>query len=215
LEYLQLSLALAGDECIRGRCTLNHPIPAPMKRSLLFAPVLLALVFLATSARSAERGYVDIGKFTPANGCEFVEVNLHAPLLKIACLFIDKDEPEVAALIRSLKHVRVNVVGFDDTNRRDTTDRVRSIRAGLEAQGWSQTVTVQDKGDAQDVAVYVKMNEDNSIDGVVVTVIDMSARQAVFVNVVGNITPEQLAAVGKGLDIQPLTHLSLHHRKAS
>ena len=102
-----------------------------------------ALLSFATVGRAAEPGYVDLGKFSPAEGCQFVEVNLHAPLLKFASIFVDKEEPEAAALIRSLKHVRVNVVGFNDETRGETTERVRSIRKELATQGWTQVVTVQ------------------------------------------------------------------------
>jgi len=65
------------------------------------------------------------------------------------------------------------------------------------------------------VGVFVKMREDESIDGVVVTVIDRSDDKAVFVNVVGNITPEQISALGEGLNIEPLAKLSLKGRKKS
>jgi hypothetical protein len=74
----------------------------------------------------------------------------------------------------------------------------------LEGQGWTRVVTVQEGGKDQDVGVYVKMNTDDTIDGVVVTVIDAGEKQAVLVNVVGNIKPEQIAALGRQLHIDPL-----------
>jgi hypothetical protein len=40
-------------------------------------------------------------------------------------------------------------------------------------------------------------------------VIDSNEKNAVVVNLVGNIKPEQLAAVGKSLHIDPLAHLNL------
>ncbi len=162
---------------------------------------------LAAFARGAEPGYADLGKFSPTEGCQFVEVNLHAPLLKFASIFVDKEEPEAAALIRSLKHVRVNVVGFNDETRGETTDRVRTIREELAAQGWTQVVTVQEAGKAEDVGVFMKLNDRDEIDGVVVTVIDSNGKQAVFVNVVGNIKPEQIAALGDRLDVPSLAEL--------
>jgi len=55
----------------------------------------------------------------------------------------------------------------------------------------------------------VKTNSSDGIDGVVVTVIDTGEKQAVFVNVVGDIKPEQLAALGKNLHIDPLEHLKI------
>ena len=192
----------------------NHSRGIPMKRIRFFS-ILAAVALAATGVRAADPGYVDLGKFTPAKGREFVEVNLHAPLIKLAARFVDKDEPEVAELLRGLKHVRVNVVGFDETNKRETTDRVDAIRSELEGQGWVKLVTVKEAEQAADVGVYVKMREDESIDGVVVTVIDRSDDKAVFVNVVGNITPEQISALGEGLNIEPLAKLSLKGRKKS
>jgi hypothetical protein len=186
-----------------------------MNPRLFFLSICSAVALAATSVSAAESGFVDLGKFKPAKGCEFVEVNLHAPLIKIAARFVDKEEPEVAELLRSLKHVRVNVVGFDETNKEETTNRVEAIRSELEGQGWIKLVTVKEAEQAEDVGVYMKMREDESIDGIVVTVIDRSDDKAVFVNVVGNITPEQISALGEGLNIEPLTKLQLKGRKKS
>jgi hypothetical protein len=180
-----------------------------MKTFLRTSSVILALLLTALSAQAAAPGYVDIGQFKPADGCQFVEVNLHAPLLKFASIFVDKEEPEVAALIRTIKHVRVNVVGYDESTRADTTDRVEGVRRELEAQGWAQMVTVKETGDAENVAIFVKMAADDSVDGLVVTVIDSRKKEVVFVNLVGNIRPEQIATIGKRLNIDPLAKLTM------
>jgi hypothetical protein len=179
-----------------------------MKSILRRSTAVLAFSLVALGAQAATAGYVDIGKFKPADGCQFVEVNLHAPLLKFASVFVDKEEPEVAALIRSVKHIRVNVVGYDESTRAETTERVEGIRRELEGQGWTQMVTVKQTDETEDVAVFVKMAADDSIDGIVVTVIDSGKRQVVFVNLVGNIKPEQVAMIGKRLNIEPLSNLS-------
>ncbi|ACB76453.1 DUF4252 domain-containing protein [Opitutus terrae] len=182
-----------------------------MNRFLRHALATTALAVTALTVHAGEAGYVDLGQFKPADGCQYVEVNLHAPLLKFAAAFVDKDEPELAKLIRDLKRVRVNVVGYNDTTRADTTDRVQGLRRELEKQGWMQIVTVQQQGekDADDVAIYVKMAADESVDGLVVTVLDTRQDQAVVVNIVGNIKPEQLVALGKGLHIEPLAQLRM------
>lgn len=177
-----------------------------MKRILGLA-VLASTLALAPFAAAAESGYVDLGKFTPAEGGQFVEVNLGAPLLKFASVFVDKEEPAVAEMMRNLKHVRVNVVGFNDDTRADTTTRVRALRQELSKQGWTQIVTVQEPGKAEDVAVFVKLNNEESIDGVVVTVLD--GQQAVVVNVVGSIKPEQIAALGERFNVPALADLKL------
>jgi len=178
-----------------------------MKTLARFGAASLALALVTLGARAADSGYVDFGKFTPAEGCEYVEVNVQPTLLKFAAAFADKDDAQAAALLRSLKRVRVNVVGYNDGTRADLTERVKQIRHDLEAQGWEQVVTARHGSKETDVAIYVKPHGDDTIDGLVVTVIDPCEKQAVFVNVVGNIKPDQLAALGKSLHIDPLTDL--------
>lgn len=181
-----------------------------MKTLARLGAATLALALVTLGARAAEPGYVDLGKFTPAEGCQYVEVNLHSPLLKFAAMFADHDNPQAAELLRNIKQVRVNVVGYNDKTHADLTEHVTKIRHDLEGQGWEQIVTVKDsRHHDQDVAVYVKMNGEDSIDGVVVTVLDPDDKQAVLVNVVGNIKPEQIAALGQQLHIDPLSHLKV------
>lgn len=181
-----------------------------MNRFIRISSLSCAIALAATTAQAATSGYVELGQFKPTDGCQFVEVNLHAPLLKLAALFVDKDEPDAAALIRSLEHVRVNVVGYNEGTQAETTDRVKAIRRDLDAQGWQRMVTVQEGGKAQDVAIYLKMGENETIAGLVVTVMDSGEHQAVVVNVVGNIKPEQIAAIGKSLHIDPLSKLAIN-----
>ncbi|HUP88941.1 MAG TPA: DUF4252 domain-containing protein [Longimicrobiales bacterium] len=186
-----------------------------MKNSLRLTAALVALSVFSLTAHAAAPGYVDIGKFKPADGCQFVEVNVHAPLLKFASAFVDKEEPEVAELIRAIKHVRVNVVGFNEKTREETTNRVEGVRHELSAQGWTEMVTVKQAEDAENVAIFVKMTDNDSIEGLVVTVIDTNKKEVVFVNLVGNINPEQLATIGKRLNIDPLAHLTVKLNKKS
>ena len=186
-----------------------------MKNSLRIAAALAALSLSSLVAHAAAPGYVDIGKFKAADGCQFVEVNVHAPLLKFASAFVDKEEPEVAELIRAIKHVRVNVVGFDEKTREETTSRVEGVRHELSSQGWTEMVTVKEAQDSENVAIYVKMTDNDSIEGLVVTVIDSRKKEVVFVNLVGNINPEQLATIGKRLNIDPLAHLTVKLNRKS
>ncbi|HVU24382.1 MAG TPA: DUF4252 domain-containing protein [Opitutus sp.] len=180
-----------------------------MKSPLRVAAFALACSLVSLTARAAEPGAVDLAKFVPADGCEYVEVNLHPAVLKFASVFVDKNNPEVATLLRNLKRVRVNVVGYNDTTREDTTARITKIRDRLETEGWSKIVTARQGDKDEDVAVFVKTNNSDGIDGIVVTVLDSREKHAVFVNIVGDIKPEQLAAIGKQLNIDPLEHLHI------
>lgn len=178
-----------------------------MHAKLRLATASLALGLSLCAARAADPGYVDLGKFTPADGCEYVEVNLQPSILKFASMFVGKEDRQAAELLRNLKQVRVNVVGYNDATRAETADHVAAIRRELTAQGWEQIVTVRHSPKDEDVAIYVKPHGDDAIAGLVVTVIDASKREAVVVNIVGNLKPEQLANLGRGLHIEPLEKL--------
>lgn len=174
-----------------------------MKRPLhcLLASALIALApALATRAESP--GLVDFGKFTaPGNGSELVEVQVRSNLLNFAATLVEKDEPDAARLLRSVQLVRVHVIGLTDANRGDMQKRVKDIRATLEGRGWERNVNVQGK-DGEDVGVYLQLQNGTTLAGVAVTVIDR--QNAVFVNVVGDIRPEQISALGEKLNLQPL-----------
>ena len=190
--------------------------PSAMKniiRSSL-AAATLALAFLpASRATTPEPGYVDMGQFSPSENGQFVEVNLSPGLLKFVAKITAAKEPETAALIGNLRQVRVNVVGLDDKNRSSTLDRINSIRHKLAKEGWSQIVSIREKEGGDNVDIHVKQNADESIDGLVVTVIDRKG-EAVFVNIVGNITADQLGLIAEKFDIDPLrkVHAKLGHK---
>ena len=180
---------------------------SPMKYAQ--SPSLALTVFLAcagfgVAAVAADNppGYVDFGRFSaPASGGEFVEVNVKANLISMVARLAEKQEPEAAELLRGLQMVRVNVIGLDDENRADVQKRVAKIRSDLDGHGWERVVTSQKKD--EDVAIFLKMRGSEAVEGLVVTVVEGN-RQAVLVNIVGDIKPEKIAVVGERLNIEPL-----------
>lgn len=168
--------------------------------SLTASATLLALTGIPAHAASA--GYVDFGKLAPDDsGSQFVEVNVTSNLISMAARLTQKSEPDVADLLRGLESIRVNVIGLNNENREDMESRVKKIRTQLDAQGWQRIVTVQEK--KQDVGVYLKTKGEEAVEGVVVTVLD-GKKQAVLINVVGNIQVDKLATLGEKFDIDPL-----------
>lgn len=175
-------------------------------RSFLFATACAAgLALSANFASAAIPGEIDFGPLlVGASGTKSVEINLPEPLLAFAATIAKCQDADAAALIKDLKHIRVNVLGLDDKNRADITARVQKIRTELAAQGWLRAVNVQDNGD--DVAVLIKIGERSAIEGLAVTVISKN-NEAVFVNIVGNIDPARIAALGEKYGIDPLKQI--------
>ena len=176
--------------------------------------ILTAIIPLAVAtnvrAEALPAGQVDFGTLTSSAGGEFVEVNVTTSLVSLATKFLEKDDPDVAQVLKGLQMIRVNVVGVGDDNRADIEARVQGIRKDLEAKGWERIVKVQEKG--QDVGVYLKTQNKDTVQGVVVVVMD-GKKEAVFVNVVGDIKPEQLSMLGDKLHIDPLKKIGIKIEK--
>lgn len=174
-------------------------------KKLLCVSAAVAAISVATTVRAADLspGQIDLGKFTPVEGAEFVEVNINSNLIAMVCNFAKKAEPDVAQLLAGLKSVRVNVLGLTEENREEITTRVTQLRSQLDKSGWDRVVSVIEN--AEDIGVYMKMKGAEAVEGLVVTVLD--GNEAVFVNIIGDIRPDKLATVGERFNIEPLKHL--------
>ena len=161
-------------------------------------------------AQTQAPGFVDFGKIEEIAGGSTVDIHLKGPLLGMAAKIVEKSEAEAGALLRSLKLVRINVFKLDEGNRAEVQKRIKEVRTNLEAEKWEQIVSVREKN--EDVGVYIKTRGEDSIEGLVVTVLD-GKKEAVFINIVGDLKPEQLAMVADKLNIDPLKKASGKIRK--
>ena len=117
-------------------------------------------------------------------------VSLGPRVLRFAANHTDED-PETQALLRSIDGVRVQV--YEMTSEAD----LDAILADMGERGptlfdeaWSPIVKV--KEDQETVFLYLKQDGETIL-GLAVIAVD--AEEFVFVNVMGNIDPEQLAAI--------------------
>jgi hypothetical protein len=167
--------------------------------------LLGACALLSANAANPSPGFVDLGKFSPpTGGAEFVEVQINGNLISMAARLAEKSEPQVADLLRGLHLIRVNVIGLNDDNRAEMEKRVKAIRGELDTQKWERLVTAQK--DKEDVGVYLKTRGEEAVEGLVVTVIEDN-KQAVFVNIVGDIKPEKVALLGERFNLKPLQEI--------
>lgn len=188
--------------------TLNRPyghLPNKTMKDLIRTPIVIAAIIVATTVASlagdTSAGVVDFGKFKASTeGGEFVEVNVNGKLISLVARIAEQQEPEVADLLRGLELVRVNVIGLKDDNREEVKGRVEAIRSELTDQGWERVVRVQQQ--REDVAIYIRLRGADTVEGIVVTV--MEPGQAVLVNVVGDIDPGKIGVIGERFNIAPL-----------
>jgi len=187
----------------------------PMKtllRSSFALLVLLATFTISASAKTQHNGQVDFNSFLPTETGRVVQITVGPVLLKFAAIVASFQEPEAAKLIRNIKHVRVNIVELDKSNRADAASKIADVKAYLKSEGWEPTVQLREKGQKEAVDVYIKLGTEDTIEGIVVTIIDDN-KEAVFVNVVGNIRADQIAALCESLDLDALEDIDLSHSK--
>lgn len=147
-------------------------------------------------------GYVDFEELGLVNEFEpSIEVFLKGPLLKLAREAVKHDEPDLAGALDNIKLIRVNVFDLDEIDGFDTKDllqRTKKLATNLEKQGWEIAIRVRERH--EHVYVYLLPGKNEDIDGLVVMVIE-DDDQAVFVNIVGTIDPEQIGRIGHSIHI--------------
>jgi hypothetical protein len=158
---------------------------------------LLALPAMAQEdALKAFPGYVDFGELSSIFGEPTVQISIGSSLLSLVGSLSAEEDPEAAELFRKLNGVRVNVFETE-TMAEGAVDLVKDISSKLSSSGWESVVTVN-SADEQ-VRVFMKINAE-MVDGI--TVMAIEENEAVFVNVIGNINPEELKRVMKNFDVE-------------
>ncbi len=164
--------------------------------TFLISFFVAAAAFAQTDDLRDEPGYVDFGELSEAYGEPKVEINIGGALLGFVGAMAKNGDPDVAALFNKLRAVRVNV--FDvEGDATVAMNHIDEVARALSADGWTPIVTVRDEG--EHVRIFVKMT-DNVIDGLTVMAAE-DDDEAVFINIIGEINPEDLSRVTDTLDI--------------
>jgi hypothetical protein len=153
-----------------------------------------AIALTVTSAAFAQE-YFDFGRIRGLPDNPAVQVDLNPMMLGLVTAASRAANPAAASLLAGVAGVRVRVY----TSLIDIDEVVGSmdeISKRLENDSWQQVVRVQEDGD---VRIYMRADRE-SITGL--TAMIVADENAVFVNVNGTFTPEQIAqlveSVGHG-----------------
>ena len=181
-----------------------------MKLSLLAAVAVMlagALAGPAAALTDAEirklPGYVDFDAMKLFEGQEArIEVYLKDPMLELVARFIKSEDPELFEVLAKLKLVRVQVFDVDHVQAQKVSEVTSATARQLDEKGWERIVRVRE--DDEHVDVYLKPSKDYEwLDGLVVMVVD-GGEEAIFVNIVGQIDPDDIAKLGEHFDIDEL-----------
>jgi hypothetical protein len=141
-------------------------------------------------------GYVDFGELNSIFGEPAVQISIGESLLGLVGALSASEDPDAAELFKRLNGVRVSVFETE-AMAAGAVDLIKNISTKLSDQGWESVVTVN-SADEQ-VRIFMKINDD-TVDGI--TVMAVEENEAVFVNIIGDINPEELGKVMDNFDIE-------------
>lgn len=180
-----------------------------LKRSIL-GLVLLAVIPVVMAADNDLQdhpGFVDFSVLTAAVNSEpMVEISLKAPLLNMITNLIRAEEEEAADFISKLLRVTVNVFESSSVDVDELADSMSEVAEDLDAQGWDRVVRVRE--DRDHVDVYFRLSDDaDVIHGIAIMVAEPN--ETVLVNIVGDISTDDLSALGRRFEIDELVDIDV------
>ena len=158
----------------------------------------------AQEALSREPGYVDVAVIdTWFDAPPSVEVNIQGALMRMVAGASQESNPELAEVVNKLKAIQVRGFTHENVQRSAIVRQTSRLADRLEREGWETVVRVREND--EDVSVQLKM-QDDIIAGLVVMTTEAEG-ESFFINIVGDISPEQIGRLGQALDIDPLKDL--------
>jgi hypothetical protein len=160
----------------------------------------LSLVLLLTACgisghRPNDPGYAnyDLPGWTEAD--RVMTISFGPAVMRMARWANDADEdPEVEALLRQVRAVRVAIYELEDDSSK-LQQRLAESSEHLQKQGWDVLVKIHEEDEQ---TLVMSKIVDQVMTGMVVLVVD--EEEMVFVNLMGNIDPAQLGDILHSLD---------------
>lgn len=150
-------------------------------------------------------GYVDfegLGHFKAEDA--LVEIDLRNALLLMVSKMTQGVDPELSDVLSKLQLVRVQKFELEERDIEDVEKKVNEMAKKLEDDGWMRVVRVRE--DVDNVHVYFLL-QDELLRGITVMAIE-NWDTAAFVNIVGEIDPEQIGRLGAKFNIEELHDLN-------
>ncbi len=126
-----------------------------------------------------------------------LEVNLHAPMLKLVAAATRKADPDLSQLVEGLAAIRVRIAPIDQLDREELSSSIDRAGRWLRDRGW-QTI-VRAEGGGEEVNIYLRQLDDEIV-GLAILAFE-GGSEATVINVAGPIDLEKLGGLAQKLDI--------------
>ena len=164
-------------------------------RFLSQACLALLLTACGLTAPRSNEGFADLESLGMMDTDRVMNLSLGPTLLHFAAGHMD-DDPETRALLRSLDGVRIRIYEIDGDAGR-VAQRINGMSSHLQQDGWEPVVLVREEDEQTHMLVRTV---DGQIRGMTVLVSD-GVSEAVVINLMGTIRPEQFSDVIVALDV--------------
>lgn len=175
-----------------------------MKMKLMIlgmAGLVAATTAVAQTELESEPGYVDLDTMESWFGEEpYVFVSVKGVLLNLVAEASAIEDPDLADLLRKVKAVQVRGFKSGHVDKGELASNASRFVKDLERKGWEAAVRVRDEEEHVDLLLR---SRGSSIAGLMIVVAN-EEDEAVFVNIVGDIDPSQVARLGRKFDIDEL-----------
>jgi len=145
-------------------------------------------------------GYVDFAALDKIGEEAKVEVNLKSPMLGLVSRFVGEEDPELRNMLANLKLVRVRVYDLTPEIEKAFLSAGSATTAKLDKNGWERVVRVRERNERVDI-YFKPSSKSDFIEGVLIIAVD---DEAAFVNIVGEMRPEDVARIGEHFDIDDI-----------
>jgi hypothetical protein len=179
------------------------------KAGLILVGALVMVSCGITAPRSNE-GYANLDSLGVFDTDRTMALSIGPTVLRIAIWALDEDEPETAALLRDLDGVRIRIYEIDGDSER-VAGRVQKMSLQLREDDWQPVMLIQEDGEQTHMLMR---SEGDRIQGL--TLITSDDEEAVVINLMGHLNPENWTEVMEALDVDspdvvvdPITEVEL------
>ncbi|MBC8183658.1 DUF4252 domain-containing protein [candidate division KSB1 bacterium] len=180
-----------------------------MKRYIIVLLFVLVLPFSASAQEnySKYQGYVDLSDIEEfKDSDETVEIFITKPLLSlVAAATSSGEDPSFSNLLKNLALIRVETFNVKEKETTKVKKIIQKVSKKLTKEKWSRIVRVKEKDER--VEIFIKPDGEK-IAGLLIMSLKPD-KEAVFVNIVGNIDMEQLGKLSRKFDIPQLDSLEV------
>ncbi len=172
-------------------CWPNHTI----LRLFFVAGLSILLGACSLTAPRSSAGYADLDSLGFRDVDNVLTLSIGPALLRFAAGHVD-DEPEVKALLKSLDGIRIRIYEIDGDAGR-VAGRMSAMSGRLQENGWEPVLSIKEGDEATHMLLRLV---DGQVCGMTVLVSDGDS-EAVVINLMGDIRPEQFGDVMLALDV--------------